>query len=329
MTTINKKTFKGLTTGIKVRKPRYYYQDIVETYAEDSVRNIELKKFEGLEYDVNQRVINFKEKVLWNNTISPNIMRVLAPYDNGTRYLASTLLEDGESNVFELKGCLFEDDGYLPLSLSAFCGNGDVLLSTSDNDKNGYAWGGKVYIPSNTSLYKAYKANYNVVGQVSYGSAYEAKGFGSTNYIEIPAMKEYTSYEMVFRGSIPEQTSGHLVWGERQGSSFYIVGANKKLALADTIGKTIIPINTVYDFRLVWDGTKSTIYTRVAVNESEAENPWTLEATRDNDVFRDLTTLRIGGPSKTTSSYWKGYIDLFNSYIKVDGEYYWKPLSEV
>lgn len=512
MTTFSKKAFKGLTTGIKVRKSRYYYQDIVESYNEDSVKNIELKKFEGLDYKIGQRVIKFNEKKLWNNTLSPNIARIIASgvddkyylgisnlinydvigspivsndvvsifsdndyvivpkyfnpkgdnweifmkvttgdsftdvhyilgnYDkalkadapqlavyadgmlhlflssdgsnwdiannvistnvlevsttyyvrtifNGTNYVVS-VKKDGTENwveyiniessvaiygvdryvlsigfdssggvwngsvdlkecyikiadtiiwgngamhIFDAKGCLLDNN--MGFNMYAYCGNGNVLLDSVDEDKEGYIWGGMVSIPSNTALYPAYEKNFDVVGMLNYtiASGINLLGFDSTNYIEIPAMKEYTSYEMVFRGNIYDQTGGHLVWGD-DNSSLYIQTSSKSFGLyksSSTIGKTVIPINTVYDFRLVWDGAISTIYTRVAVKEGEEENAWNIEATRSNDVFSGATTLRIGGPSATASYYWKGDIDLLNSYIKVDDEYYWKPLTKI
>ncbi len=525
MTSLEKKAFKGLTTGIKVRKPRYYYQDIVEVYNEDTIKNIELTKFEGLEYNVNQRVIRFKEKTLWNNTISPYIMRILAPYNDekylalarfvnynivgspdikegvasgfsssdyilvpepfnpkaktweivikcttsdsfvnesylyGNKstnrstpqlatsatgnikiYMASTtgswniadnvlsenvlevnttyyiktsfdganyivsVRKDGESewvefiniastltiygtdqlelaigmdsgnqpwngsidlnechiivgsailwgkdanNIFELKGCLLEDGSRLSAYNTAFCGGGEVLLSSSDNDREGYAWGGKIDFPPELPFYKAYKINYNIVGKMLYScinrydydsslsdayiTGYKARGFDASNYIEIPAMKNYNSYEMVFRGGIYNQTGGHLVWGDNT-SSFFIQTNSKKLSISKGstyVGTNVIPIDTIYEFKLVWDGTNSTWYSRVAVPYGALENPWVLEGTKNIDLFDGANVLRIGGPSTSTSYYWKGDIDLLNSYIKVDDEYYWKPLTEV
>lgn len=80
MTTFNKKAPRGTTTAIRIRKPRYYYQDIVDKYFEDTTKNIELTKFEGLDYDVKESFITFKNKTLWNNVLSPLHSSLLAPY---------------------------------------------------------------------------------------------------------------------------------------------------------------------------------------------------------------------------------------------------------
>ena len=89
MTTFNKKAFKGLPTGIKIRKPRYYYQDFVETYTENTTKDINLTKFEGLEYNFAGGLISFKGKKLWNGLTAPDFEGFLVPYGSGEEYLTT------------------------------------------------------------------------------------------------------------------------------------------------------------------------------------------------------------------------------------------------
>ena len=82
MTVIRKKAFKNVPISIKVRKPHYYYQDLNKIYP---YNYINLKEFEGLDYEFRKGVVKFYEKPLWNYKISPDIKRVLAP--KGESYL--------------------------------------------------------------------------------------------------------------------------------------------------------------------------------------------------------------------------------------------------
>lgn len=89
MTTFNKKAFKGLPTGIKVRKPRYYYQDIVEVFDENSTKDLTLTEFEGLDYDFAGGLISFKGKELWNRIAAPDFEGFLVPYGLGEEYITT------------------------------------------------------------------------------------------------------------------------------------------------------------------------------------------------------------------------------------------------
>ena len=79
MKKITKKIAKNLPVSIKVRKPRYYYQDIDGVYNEDVSKNIELAKFEGVDYEIDGNFVVFKKKRLWNREISPEYRSLLAP----------------------------------------------------------------------------------------------------------------------------------------------------------------------------------------------------------------------------------------------------------
>lgn len=64
MKKITKKVAKGLPVGIRVRKPRYYYQDITATYNTSATENIDLVEFEGLDYGLSYSTLTFKNKKL-------------------------------------------------------------------------------------------------------------------------------------------------------------------------------------------------------------------------------------------------------------------------
>ena len=97
MTVIRKKAFKDVPISIKVRKPHYYYQDLNKIYP---YNYINLKEFEGLDYEFRKGVVKFYEKPLWDYKISPDIKRVLAP--KGDSYLTIESTPDFYSVVGNL-----------------------------------------------------------------------------------------------------------------------------------------------------------------------------------------------------------------------------------
>ena len=102
MTTFNKKVFKGLPFSIKVRKPRYYYQDITATYNTSATKNIDLVEFEGLDYNLNRSTLVFNNKKLWNNEDYIGSTRALAP-----------LYEINEENVQVIPEYLTTRQGFI------------------------------------------------------------------------------------------------------------------------------------------------------------------------------------------------------------------------
>ncbi len=502
MIKFEKKIVKGLTTGIKIRKPRYYYQDIVEVFDENATKNIELVKFEGLDYESSRKIVKFREKMLWNETISPETIKILAPNDGYSEYLAKSdflvydivgnptisnnvvsgfsgssyikvpytflpgskdweivfkvttpssftqqrffgsvghyyktiggefnadgkfgigltsggstwdiawmwttnvlqvntnywikisftgtqykleLSTDGVDYILEnskdstaklyqdidsvmclgymgtdtdkyflgfvdlnecyikINGTTFwgkdtlhirEDDGCLLENFeawkgaSAFCKGGNVYLSSSDNDRDGYFWGGILtsfdYLAGLSSVFRK---NYTTIGKLQYIDNFIVRGFTGNNYIQIAKKSNYSTYEMLFRVRIYKQSTGYLLWGDNNGALY--INSSKKTSIYDgktTInGSTIIATETEYEFKLVWDGTNTKWYTRIAVPLGTEENPWVLEGTYAKDIFATASILRIGGPNNTSSYYWKGDIMLLGdySYIIYDGE---------
>ncbi|MBQ8750170.1 MAG: hypothetical protein IJZ30_00855 [Alphaproteobacteria bacterium] len=141
MTQISKKAYKGLPVSIKVRKPHYYYQDFLEVFNDNTEKYIELREFEGLDYNFNRSQVIFDEKVLWNGYTSNSMSRVLAP--SGETYLTSV-----DDSVISARGCLDNiTDVANERELTAFVKDDEILLSESGDDREGYTWANKVTIP--------------------------------------------------------------------------------------------------------------------------------------------------------------------------------------
>jgi hypothetical protein len=124
MKKITKKVAKGLPVSIRVRKPRYYYQDIDGVYTEDVTHSLEFTKFEGIDYVVNDSFVEFEGKELWNREKSPKYSGLLAPYDNGQPYVAVkkgfTYTEEGSLVNDNLVYSGFSSSSYIKLPLFGF-----------------------------------------------------------------------------------------------------------------------------------------------------------------------------------------------------------------
>ena len=116
MKKITKKVAKGLPIGIRVRKPRYYYQDITDIYNTSTTKNIDLVEFEGLDYENTYSTLTFKNKKLWNNKQYNGSIRALAPLykDNFIEYGGYSVVGSltNDNNVFSG----FSGNNYLSLN---------------------------------------------------------------------------------------------------------------------------------------------------------------------------------------------------------------------
>lgn len=116
MTVINKKAFKGLPTAIRVRKPRYYYQDHIQVFNEGSIKDLTLTEFEGLDYEHSYSTLTFEGKELWNGEAYTGSTRALAPlYENKfVKYGGYSVVGSltNENNVFSG----FNGSNYLSLN---------------------------------------------------------------------------------------------------------------------------------------------------------------------------------------------------------------------
>jgi hypothetical protein len=79
MTTFNKKVFKGLPAAIRVRKPRYNYQDLIIKETESKTIQLNLEKFPGVPYIVDESVVSLEYAALWDRTDFTGGVYTLAP----------------------------------------------------------------------------------------------------------------------------------------------------------------------------------------------------------------------------------------------------------
>ena len=118
MTTFNKKVFKNLPFGIKVRKSRYYYQDIIDNVNENVSKDITLTKFEGIDYEIDRGLISFNRKELWNGNISPNYNGILVPYEYNMSYkpkvdvVGDLVFNNGAVSGFSSSNYVYLSDSY-------------------------------------------------------------------------------------------------------------------------------------------------------------------------------------------------------------------------
>ena len=140
MTSFKKKVYKGLPVKVLVRKPRYYYQDILKAFDEKQTCAINLVEFEGVEYEVGEYFVLIKDKMLWNRKMCYETKRCFAP--NGNEYLV--IVDD---KIEKMKGCLdgVYDDG-VGRSYVAFVKRDDFILTTNKDEVAGYYYGGEVNV---------------------------------------------------------------------------------------------------------------------------------------------------------------------------------------
>ena len=111
MTTFNKKVFKGLPAAIRVRKPRYYYQDMVVQEGASTTINLDIVEYPGVPHKVYEKIVTFEDTSLWNRT----------EYTGGTYALA---LRNVEETV--------KKGGYIVIGSPTIQGN--VVSGFSSND---------------------------------------------------------------------------------------------------------------------------------------------------------------------------------------------------
>ena len=271
MTIFNKKVVKGLPVGIKVRKPRYYYQDIIEKFNESTEKGISLTKFEGLEYDFDGGLISFKSKKLWNGITSSDFEGFLISNDSEEYFV-----KKDETSFVTVRGCLAENVKIYPTvgaTLSAFVKGNEILLDNKDIDKEGYIWAGQYSIPSFT--YKLlYKPDFNMVGNVTMNSDGSYSGFSGSNYISFDKSFEVGSntWEVVakftttnsfpslqgiyhFHNALSDSGRYGLII-RMQGNKFNFVASSGYSWLFNATGSYTIQPNTTYWVKVSFDGSK-------------------------------------------------------------------------
>jgi len=341
MTIFNKKVVKGLPVGIKVRKPRYYYQDILETFNENTEKDISLTKFEGLEYNFAGGLINFKGKKLWNGLTASDFEGFLIPND-GEEYF----VKKDETSFVTVRGCLAENvtiSPYISTTLSAFVKGNEILLDNKDIDKEGYTWAGQYSLPSFT--YKPlYKPDFNMVGNVTMNADGGYSGFSGSNYISFDKSFEVGSntWEVVakftttdsfpnlqgiyhFHNALTDSGRYGLII-RMQGNKFNFVASSGYSWLFNATGSYTLQPNTTYWVKATFDGSKYVL-------------SYSLDGeTYIDDIVQSSTStllsglnIMVAGVWYTGSSYYEpllGKLYLTDCYWKIGNKVY-RPMEEV
>lgn len=106
MTTHNVKVLKNMPVKITVKSPHHWWQTINTSYGEDSVENVEMVEYEGLQHTFTNPLIHFERQELLDHNTVEEQTRILAPYLEGKEYP----YDDGVTDI-NVVGTLTEDNG--------------------------------------------------------------------------------------------------------------------------------------------------------------------------------------------------------------------------
>lgn len=183
--------------------------------------------------------------------------------------------------------------------------------------------------------------NYNIIGTPNITSNYEAYLFSTANYITLPkklpdtfntleAVVQYNSRngaistnQNLFNLSGTGSAFGILI-GVSSKPILYISSNGSSWDIGQQNGTTTLLANTNYWFKYVFDGTTHKLY-------SSTTGEFTGEEIEEVSVTSSLLPKMTSTPA--LGSGWNTYpcigsIKVDDCYIKVDGEYFWKPLNE-
>lgn len=131
MRTYNKKVYKNMPVRMHIRNPHHWWQTINTTFTEDGELNVEMKEFEGLEYNFRNPLILFPHQELLDHSSTSEQVRLLEPYIEGTTFPYA----DGVTDI-NVVGTLTEDNGVY----SGFSTANYLQTSTSPINTNGGEW---------------------------------------------------------------------------------------------------------------------------------------------------------------------------------------------
>ena len=151
--------------------------------------------------------------------------------------------------------------------------------------------------------------------------------FTSANYVTVPEVlpSEITSSEYVFKittGSSVTSPTNQVISGHKSPNTGHIVIRDSKFQLFtgswNAAGVTTVLPNTDYFVKSVFDGSSWTLYS------STDGIDWIQEVTWSTTTNYVDTNVYIGRDYDTTGEYFKGTIDLSQSYIKINDEIWWQ-----
>ena len=343
MTEILKKVYKGLPVKIEVRKPRYYYQDILTSFDSSCDNEINLVPFEGINYTVEGGIFSYDDKKLWNNKMLFRNEKCLAP--SGRKYFMHV---DGA--LIEKAGCLNDktDDG----SYATYVGyakNSDIILCEGEDEVEGYTWIGEVVVPehnvTNHYLKNYVETNTSVTYSVDDGSSIwcSLKSNGQLSLLEQNifnvASPSYFNYTIRMTAKImPSDTNGYRKLFVFDGIEWFGT-FNGKLCLYDTLTvDEVLSANVCYWVRLTevflnGQYTQSISYILddgYEFNNLPDDSLWTVNSATSTTPLIDSNVKLISiGCDETNNRSWYGKVDLLNTKVEFISEGFlttwWKP----
>lgn len=200
--------------------------------------------------------------------------------------------------------------------------------AVSEGDKVWIEPSGSNYNLINFSLTPVYD-NFTIVGSPTITSAGIVSGFSSSNYLTIhdnPNFQDANSWEFITRVSVDSiYTSQKLLFG--YGINFGVISGYLHLWLYNN-GSLFIDSNicsasllsTKPFIKLSFDGT---IYSCYISPDGET---WTLQYSyKSTTKTIDNGPFTLGKDGYGGSEYWRGSIDLSQTYIKIDDKIWWVP----
>jgi hypothetical protein len=241
----------------------------------------------------------------------------------------------------EMFGCLDNTyDTNEEKTYVAYGNSNDVILKENDEDTEGYIWCNELTVPQH-QIVETYFKNFVKIGSPVLNQDKIMSGFSSTNYILTPFLFGENPYEFISKGLITSQADGNMLLVDDltvdKLPEFYLQKASKKLHVygsSSYAGTNVIPVNVWYWFRLLWDGTNLSWYTKPfadgeTVETMRSSEEWILENSITSNAFNTPSVFRLGGPTGTTTYYWHGSIDLLNTAYFENGKLFWKPLMDI
>lgn len=167
--------------------------------------------------------------------------------------------------------------------------------------------------------------NYTKVGSAARGPAYA--NFAADSYVYFPKLFNpgRTPFEMVFKVT----TSG-ILSGEEEFICSYAGNYTTEIGTDGRYwdweyrnsvwrGSHQIDYNTTYFVKLEYTGDNYYCYYK-----KEGDEEWILDLTWNSSQPRDATILQLGSDTNSGSNtqYWKGVVDLKESYVKIGDEYW-------
>lgn len=238
-----------------------------------------------------------------------------------------------------LKGCLYNyTDTGAAATLNCFYYN-DKYLLTSDNDIANSYYLGTVEVPTH-DLYTysetpySYYDNFTINGTLTLNQDTGiVTGFSSTNYIETNyTFTPPTKTPWVMRAKFKHTTSGQnqfifCAQDYPYGPYIRIYSDNKLMCgisngnlLNEITDTETLTLNSTYTVEWVYDGDKTyTLQKQIEGGEVSIVGTYQTE-----DYVSSTTTMKIGTRG---SSYFRGEVDLANTYISINNEKSWKPTT--